>query len=270
MKRMNKYRWLIISIIIVVLIGIDTLTKGVDISIFAFPLNALLVVLWLMVVARLWRKRDMELSRFMLSAEATKLSLVVMAVVGIVLGTQAEPKSTSLSVISAILFTLTHLSLVILRGWRSTGGIRWRFSLLHCGLWLLLGAGFWGASDRSVVRMALERGERSSIAYTTSGSAEELGYEIELRDIRTERDSAGRLSAIEANVVVDKTRATLSVNHPISKGLGTKIYIVNDGSDGYAVIEVIDEPWHYLSFVGIVMLLAGAVMMFAAGPKKIK
>ena len=141
--------------------------------------------------------------------------------------------------------------------------------MLHCGLVLLLGAGFWGAPDRHVVRMALERGERSSIAYTTTGAAEELGYDIELLDLRTERDSAGRLSAIEADIMVDDKSATLSVNHPTSKGLGTKIYIVNDGREGYAIIEIINEPWHYLSFVGIVMLLAGAAMMFVMGPKKV-
>ena len=259
---------MIISTIAVSLVAIDTVVKGVDIALFAFPLNVLLALLWLMGVAHLWRKRDKVAGEFMLSADATKISLAMMAIVGIVLGTQAEPRTTSLSVISAILFTLTHLSLVTLRGWRNVNGIRWRFTLLHCGLILLLGAGFWGAPDRHVVRMAFERGEQSNIAYSTSGGAENLSYEIELSDIRTERDDAGRLSAIEADVVVDGNSATLSVNHPASKGFGTKIYIVNDFRDGYAVIEIIDEPWHYLSLVGILMLLVGAVMMFAKGPKK--
>ena len=265
-----KHRWLIISIIGLALVIVDTIVKGVDITLFAFPLNVLLALLWLATVARLWQRRDTTFGGFMLSAEATWLSLGLMAVVGVVLGTQAEPKTTSLSVIAAILFTITHLALITLRGWRNSNGIRWRFALLHCGLVLLLCAGFWGAPDRHVVRMALEKGERSNIAYSTSGAAENIGYEIELSSVVTKRDDAGRLSAIEAEVVIDDKRSTLSVNHPATKGFGTKIYIVNDFKDGYAVIEIIDEPWHYLSFVGIVMLLAGAVMMFAAGPKKVR
>ena len=264
-----KHSWLIICIIAFALVAVDTILGGVDISIFAFPLNLLLALLWLVVTARLWHRRTGRVGAFMLSSDATKLSLGLMAVIGIILGTQAEPKTTSLLVITAIIFTLTHLSLVIARGWRNANGIRWRFTLLHCGLVLLLGAGFWGAPDRHVVRMALERGERSSIAYTTIGAAEELGYDIELLKLRTERDSAGRLSAIEADIMVDDKSATLSVNHPMSKGLGTKIYIVNDCREGYAIIEIINEPWHYLSFVGIVMLLAGAAMMFVMGPKKV-
>ena len=264
----KKHRWLIISIIGLALVIIDTFIKGVDITLFAFPLNILCALLWLATVARLWQRRDTTFGGFMLSAEATWLSFALMAVVGIVLGTQAEPKTTSLSVITAILFTLTHLTLITIRGWRNAQGIRLRFTLLHCGLILLLGAGFWGAPDRHVVRMALEKGERSNIAYSTSGAAENIGYEIELSSVVTKRDDAGRLSAIEAEVVIDGKCSTLSVNQPATKGFGTKIYIVNDFKDGYAVIEIIDEPWHYLSFVGIVMLLAGAVMMFAAGPKK--
>lgn len=264
----KKHRWLIISIIGVTLVIIDTFIKGVDITLFAFPLNILCALLWLATVARLWQRRDTTFGGFMLSAEATWLSFALMAVVGIVLGTQAEPKTTSLSVITAILFTLTHLTLITIRGWRNAQGIRLRFTLLHYGLILLLGAGFWGAPDRHVVRMALEKGERSNIAYSTSGAAENIGYEIELSSVVTKRDDAGRLSAIEAEVVIDGKRSTLSVNHPATKGFGIKIYIVNDFKDGYAVIEIIDEPWHYLSFVGIVMLLAGAVMMFATGPKK--
>ena len=265
-----KHRWLIISIIAGVLVIVDTIVEGVDITLFAFPLNVLLALMWITVVAHLWRKREAEVGRFMLSAEATWLSLGLMAVVGVVLGTQAEPKSTSPSVITAILFTLTHLALITLRGWRNSNGIRWRFALLHCGLVLLLCAGFWGAPDRHVVRMALERGERSEIAYSTDGAAENLGYVIELLDLSVEQDDTGRLLGIEADVVVDEKSATLSVNHPMSKGPGTKIYIVNDGSAGYAIIEIIDEPWHYISFVGIVMLLAGAVMMFVMGPKKVR
>lgn len=264
----SKHRWLIISIVAMVLVTIDAMINGVDVALFAFPLNVLLALLWIIIVARLWHKRNTTIGEFMLSADATKISLGLMAVVGIVLGTQAEPKTTSISVITAIIFTLTHLSLIILRGWRNAKGIRWRFTFLHCGLWLLLGAGFWGAPDRSVVRMALGEGERSTIAYTTDGAAQELGYEVELCNLLSEQDGAGRLAKIEADVVVDGKRATLSVNHPMSKGVGTKIYIVNDGKDGYAVIEIINEPWLYISFIGIMMLLVGAIMMFAIGPKK--
>jgi uncharacterized membrane protein HdeD (DUF308 family) len=36
----------------------------------------------------------------------------------------------------------------------------------------------------------------------------------------------------------------------------------------YCVVEVVREPWRWLSVVGIVMLIVGAVLMFAAGPRK--
>jgi uncharacterized membrane protein HdeD (DUF308 family) len=33
-------------------------------------------------------------------------------------------------------------------------------------------------------------------------------------------------------------------------------------------VEVVREPWRLLTVAGIVMLIAGAVLMFAAGPRK--
>jgi uncharacterized membrane protein HdeD (DUF308 family) len=35
----------------------------------------------------------------------------------------------------------------------------------------------------------------------------------------------------------------------------------------YAVIEIVKEPWQWLSATGIIMLIAGAVLLFVQGPK---
>jgi uncharacterized membrane protein HdeD (DUF308 family) len=35
----------------------------------------------------------------------------------------------------------------------------------------------------------------------------------------------------------------------------------------YAIIEIVREPWQWLSMAGIVMLMAGAVMLFVRGPR---
>ena len=252
-------------------VAIELMFGSFPLAIVRFPLNVILLALWLVLLVELYRRRERSrVAQALLSQRATVASLVLMAAVGIALGLQREPATTAWPTVVAVLFVLSHLTLVTLRGWRNGRGIRWRFVVNHAGLWLALVAGFWGAPDRHVVRMALERGERSEIAYSTDGAAENLGYVIELLDLSVEQDSTGRLLGIEADVVVDEKSATLSVNHPMSKGPGTKIYIVNDGSAGYAIIEIIDEPWYYISFVGIVMLLAGAVMMFVMGPKKVR
>lgn len=273
-KAKNKYILLIISAIAIMIIVADLFIGGIDIEIFAYPLNLILLAIWILGVASLWsRRKDSSFAKFMLSSYATWLSLGVMVVIGICIGTKAESATTSLGVISSILFILTHLSLVVVRGWRNIDGIRWRFIATHVGLLLALVAGFWGAPDRSVQRMALGEGEKSSIAYTMAGGAVSLDYEIELRELNTARDSRGRLSSIEAEVIVNNAEAELSVNKPYTKDLSTRIYIydVKQGSEReLAVIEIISEPWQHISVVGILLLMAGAVMMFAKGPKQIK
>ncbi|MBQ2240352.1 MAG: hypothetical protein II322_05970, partial [Alistipes sp.] len=49
---------------------------------------------------------------------------------------------------------------------------------------------------------------------------------------------------------------------------GEKIYLVSiDPQGAYCVVEIVREPWQWASLAGIVMLLAGAVMLFIRGPR---
>jgi hypothetical protein len=34
----------------------------------------------------------------------------------------------------------------------------------------------------------------------------------------------------------------------------------------YCILEIVREPWKYLTVAGIVMLLAGALLLFIGGP----
>lgn len=267
---------LIVTTLSVVIAGMSIAIGDIDVSIFAFPLNLLLIALWLITIMSLWRKRsDSSIAKQMLSPQATWLALALMVIIGIVIGTETKPRTTELWVIVAILYVLSHLTLVTLRGWRNRNGIRWRFILLHAGLWLALMAGFWGASDRHVLRMALNEGEKSNIAFNMAGGAESIDYEIRLNRLTIESNAQGQLSKIEALADVDTTTTTLSVNHPYQKGLSTKIYIVSQGIDSkdgakYAVLEIIYEPWQWLMCLGIVMMMLGAAMLYIKGPKRTK
>ena len=131
------------ALVAVVLLSLvlDVTIGNFPYHIFAFPLNILTLVLWLAIIIRSYRNRSgSRFAEFMLSRSATWLSLAIMAVTGIALGLQRIPASTSWCVVAGILFILTHLTFVILRGWRNHAGIRYRFILTHIGLWLALGA----------------------------------------------------------------------------------------------------------------------------------
>lgn len=269
--RTYLYHALLVVLVVVATIALQVFTGDFPVDIFAFPLNIVCIVLWLTVVAMLYKNRqNITLAKLLLSPGATWLSLAIMAATGIYLGLQRQPNSSSWPVVMGILFVLTHLAFIILRGWRNSTGIRWRFTLLHIGLFLLLGAGFWGAPDREQLRVALIENRPTHIALHTNGTAAALDYSIELKGVKAEYAESGMPTHFEAEIKVDGIETQLTVNHPYNRTLGEKIYLIsigNDNNEPYCIVEVVREPWQWVSLAGIVMLLAGAVMLFIRGPR---
>lgn len=252
---------------------LQSFTGDFPLDIFAFPLNIVVIALWLAIVGVIYKRRnDLKVAQSLLSMRATWLSLGSMVATGIYLGLERVPSSSSWLVVLGILFILTHLLFVTLRGWRTPKGIRWRFTLLHVGLIIALGAGFWGAPDREQLRVALKENRPVEMAYHTDGTATRIDHKITLRDLETTYAESGAPTHFAATIEVEGACHTISVNHPYNRTLSEKIYLISIGNnpmDGtpYCVVEIVREPWQWLSLTGIVMLLAGAVMLFIRGPR---
>ncbi|MBR2050451.1 MAG: cytochrome c biogenesis protein ResB, partial [Rikenellaceae bacterium] len=260
--------WLVLAVSAT--LGVSAIVQAIvgafPLSIVRFPLNVILMALWLVLLVELYRRRDRsKVAQVLLSQAATVISLVLMAAVGIVLGLQREPASTAWPTVVAVLFVLSHLTLVTLRGWRNATGVRWRFVVNHAGLWLALVAGFWGAPDREQVRAMVTREVPTREAYDMSGRTTTLDCELQLVDFKIDYYAEGQPSMFEATVAVDGESATLRVNHPHHCTWNEMIYLVSYDTESpdrarYCVVEVVGEPWRWLSVVGIVMLIAGAVL----------
>lgn len=244
------------------------------VGIFRFPLNVLVLALWMLLLTMMYRGRAHNAcARFILSREATWLSLALIAAIGVTLGLQRTPSSTAWPTVCSLLFVLSHLQCVIMRGWRNGKGMRWRFCLTHIGLFLALGAGFWGAPDREQLRAPVQR-YPSNEAYTMEGEERCLPYTLELKDYCIEQAENGTPTHYEAQVMVDGTLTTLKVNHPYARTISEKIYLVSfptsPNGERYAIVEIVCEPWQWLSATGIIMLIAGAMLLFIQGPRKMK
>lgn len=104
------------------------------------------------------------------------------------------------------------------------------------------------------------------------GGLSPLPYSMELHDWDIEYSDNGTATHYEAQIMIDDKLQTLRVNHPYNRTLGEKIYIVSHGTtsneETYFVIEVVKEPWQWLSATGIVMLIFGAILMFIGGPRR--
>ena len=234
----------------------------------AFPVNFLIACLWALGIFIIWKKRRTSaLVRFLLSPSATILSIVLLCASCIWIGTTGNNELVRSPIfILVLLFVQTVLYLITLRGYRGGNGkVRWRFVLIHLGLLLSLGSGFWGAPDVSEMRVRLSKGETTSQAFHLDGSINSLGYELKLVDFKSGSD--GNKVFYEAEISIDSNMSEkISVNKPLEVNFGENIYLVSI-SDSSSVLEIVKEPWRYFTLSGIIMLIAGALLLFVRGPR---
>ena len=236
---------------------------------FAFPLNLLLAVLWIVVWGWLWKNRPSgRIVRFMLSPVATVSSLSLLAGACLWIGLSGDRGFVqSAFFVALLLYVQTVVFLVILRGWRRADGVvRWRFLLIHAGLLLALGAGFWGSPDSSEMRISLSSGESSMKVYRLDGIAVGLGYVLCLQDYEAEFSDGGKPVHYEAIVSIDGDKPVrVTVNHPCGVRFGEDIYLASVSESG-CVFQIVREPWRWFALAGIIMMFVGAFMLFVKGP----
>lgn len=238
---------------------------------FAFPLNFLPALLWACGWGWFWKNRPSNrIIKFLLSPSATISSISLLVVACLWIGFSGKREFVqSIPFVLILLYIQTVVYLITLRGWRRPDGvIRWRFLLIHLGLLLALGAGFWGSTDSLEMRVALTKEESSQKAYTMDGNINGLGYELGLIDYITETSGDGKPSYYEATISVNKEEPVkLTVNHPYNFRFGEDIYLASVSETG-CVFQIVREPWKYFALVGILMLLAGAFLLFIKGPRR--
>ena len=152
---------------------------------FAFPLNLLLALLWLAGLGLLWKHRpDSRIVKFLLSPLATILALVLLLACGLWIGFIGDRAFVqSIPFVLMLLYVLTVVYMVTLRGWRSRNGqVRWRFLFIHAGFLLAVGAAFWGSPDSSELRVKLVPDQEYVSAYKLDGSITALRYKLRLED----------------------------------------------------------------------------------------
>ena len=62
------------------------------------------------------------------------------------------------------------------------------------------------------------------------------------------------------------------MNHPYRLSWAEDIYLISYDRESivpqYCVVEIVRQPWKYLIWMGIVMMMAGSALMFLQGAKK--
>ena len=272
--------YVILIIFLAVALALQILTGNIPLSFFAFPLNLILALIWALGMVSVWETRKKSLFvGFMLSRGATVSAILLFLAFSLVVGISGERELVSSWVFAAVMLYLqTVLLFVIFRGWRSQtatgarlGAVRWRFLLNHVGILLAVSSAFWGAPDTEVLRVRAIKDIPVIEAVSMDGIPESLPFEIRLNEFKTETWSNGVPSMFEAKLLVNGENVVLKVNEPYNVSFGKDLYLVGFDSmydSGSCILQVVYEPWRYGALAGVVMMLAGAFLLFVGGPRR--
>ena len=256
----------------------------------AWPVNIIIlsVMLLFFVLAYAFR-RQVYLFRWMATLQAGIPALVACVMMTMLMGvTRQVPAGHAPSdpigitdMLTFWPFVLVYVWLVLLVGmvcmtrlfhptWRSIP-----FLLNHLGLFLALVAGTLGNADLQRLRLIAQEGKTEWRAVDARHRVYELPIKIELHDFSiVEHPTLSYMSDVTIHTKSGiAVHDTIRVNKPLSVS-GWKIYQYSyDESKGamsdISVFELVRDPWLPYVYLGIFMMLAGAVWLFLQ-PSKVK
>lgn len=285
---------LLFILLLLLSVVIQCVFGNFPIAFFAFPLDVLLALLW--IVGMWYGYREKRSSRWVqlwLSPHCTYWALGWFLAGCLVVGLfpqlsamEVAQKSglfarlgcyqfTSSWIFVAGLFVLlTHLGMITLRRGFTLGRNRWRFVLNHAGLWLALFAGFLGSAEEQTLRIPVFKRLANNEAFTEQGAKVYLPEALRLTDFTVEYYPNGMPRHFAAEISIDGKPAHLEVNHPYAANWAEDYYLTSYDMQSpqpqYCVVQIVREPLKYLMWLGIVMMLCGSCLLFLAGPDKRK
>lgn len=248
----------------------------------AWPVNGLvLAALLLGIVAMHLCRSRVRLFRWMATLQAGIPAMVACAMLTLLMGVTrqvpsghqpAEPIGIT-AMLSFWPFVLSYLWLTVLVGMVSMTRLRpsWRnvpFLFNHLGIFIALVAGTLGNADMQRLMMTVQEGKTEWRAVDEKHRVHEMPIAIELHDFSIEQEP--KLSFLSDVTVYTKKglalRDTIRVNKPLAVR-GWKVYQYSydeamGGKSDISVFELVRDPWLPFVYLGIFMMLAGAVSVF--------
>lgn len=263
----------------------------IDWSLSAWPMNLILLFLLLAVVGGMFAlRRRVYAFEWMMHSGAAVPCLVYAAFLTILMGLLPQMRTGGVPWLSQMLsfwpFVLIWTWMMLISALSALNHLlRWKireipFLLNHLGVVVAIVAATLGNADMQSLQLTAFTGEAEWRAVDETGRMVEPGIAIELKQFTMEEypDHTPKRFASDVTVYTKDGKnisGTVEVNKPL-KVNGWKIYqygydVMRGPESAYSVFQMVRDPWILWVYIGIFMMLAGAIcLMFFMAPKPVK
>ena len=248
---------------------------------FSWPVNGIVLAGLLVMIAIMHLLRRHVYAFSFLSTYAAAIPAIAFAVImTLIMGlTRQTVNGTWMNdMLSFWPFVLIYVYIAVILGLavlKRLGHFQWKrdipFLLNHMGLFLALTCATLGNADMQRLKMITAVGEPEWRVMDENRQVKELDVAIELQKFIMEQydDGSPKRFASEVNIMTKSGKnihTTIDVNKPVEVE-GWKIYQYGyDTAAGpqsqISIFELVRDPWLPLVYIGIGLMLAGALCMF--------
>ena len=255
---------------------------------FAWPANGIVMAGFLTLIAAMFLlRKKVYVFQFIGTYQAAIPAMVYAVALTIIMGlTRQQVGGTWLNnMLSFWPFVLVYVYIAVILGiiiLRRLMNLRsWKrdvsFLLNHLGLFIALTTATLGNADMQRVKMITTIGEPEWRALTQEGAVKEMPIAIELKRfiMETYDDGSPKRFASEIQILTKTGKnieTIVDVNKPYEVDCW-KIYQYGydtqmGAQSQISILELVSDPWLPLVYVGIYMMLAGAVVLLLQGNNK--
>lgn len=266
----------------------------------AFPRNLLIIILFIVYIGTTYYFIKHPLIEWLTTIPAAISAISLYTLLVLLMGFIQQEENNSFKILEAL--GLTHITtswtyllatgyLLIILGYTIAKRIRQfsrsfpaqtlrnlTFFLLHMGLWLIISSASLGTADLVRLVMPVNEGERTKVAFDEQNNVYKMPFTIELIDFIIEEYPPQRMTPPAVKnfssyiiIISDSNGIQYKTQVKVNKAFsykGWKIYQSGyDGDGKRSIFEVVKDPWLNAVYIGIYMLLAGAVLLFWLGKK---
>ena len=260
----------------------------IDWDLFASPVNYVMLVLLIALIAAMYLlRRKVYAFEWMMHFSAAIPCLCYAVGLTIIMGLTPQMERGGIPWLSQMLqfwpFVLIWTWMTVISGLATLNHLlrwKWReipFIVNHLGVFLAVTCATLGSADMKQLEMTVYGGNPEWRAVDEAGNGHEPGIAIELHRFIMDvyEDGSPKRFASDISVYTEDGKSitgTVDVNRPL-KVNGWKIYQYDyDARRGteseYSVFMLVRDPWLPAVYLGIFLMLAGAVcLLFFMAPK---